>query len=97
MGAVLCRSVLFCPHTLLANIHCNESLVCFPGLWLPLHYLDWILMGTPSGYPAVALCHGGPAALDLQDPPFHTTQQFIDEVDVGVGQPRALGLGLIDS
>ena len=36
------------------------------GLWLLLHYQYWILTGTPLGYPVVALCHGDPAALDLQ-------------------------------
>jgi hypothetical protein len=35
-------------------------------------------MGIPLRNPVVALCHGDPAALDLQDLPFHTFQQFID-------------------
>ena len=39
-----------------------------------------MLKGTPLRYPVVALCHGGPAALDLQDQPLHVLQQFIDEV-----------------
>ena len=42
----------------------------------------------------VALCHGDPAALDLQDWPLSELQQFIDGVDVGVGQFKALGLGV---
>jgi hypothetical protein len=40
-------------------------------LWLLWHHQYWILMGTPPGYPVVALCHGDPAALDQYDWPFH--------------------------
>lgn len=50
--------------------------------------------GTPLGYPVAVLCHGDPAALYLQIWPLHMLQQFIDEVDVGVGQIIALVLGL---
>ena len=42
----------------------------------------------------IALCHEDPAALELQDWTLHTLQQFIDGVDVGVGQLKALDLGL---
>lgn len=38
--------------------------------------------------------HGDPAALHLQAWSLHALQQFIDGVDVGVGQPKALDLGL---
>ena len=41
------------------------------------------------------LCH--PVTLDLQDWPLHTLQQFIDGVDVGVGQLKALDLGICGS
>jgi hypothetical protein len=41
------------------------------------------------GHPAVARCHGDPAALVT----LHKLQQFIDGVDVGVGQLKALNLG----
>ena len=41
-----------------------------------------------------ALCHGDPAALDEQVWPFHMLQQFIDDVDFGVGQLKALDLSL---
>ena len=61
------------------------------SLALP-HHQYWDLTGTPLGYPAVALCHECPAALNLQDWPLHTLQQFIDGVDVGVGQFKALDL-----
>lgn len=43
--------------------------------------------------PVAALCHGAPAALDLQVMSLHMLQQFIDEVDVGVGHLTVLVLG----
>ena len=42
-------------------------------------------MYTPSHQPAV---------LVLEEEPFHMPQNFIGEVDVGVGQLKALNLGL---
>jgi hypothetical protein len=55
-----------------------------PGFWLLLHYQDCILTGTPLEYPVVVSCHGNPEALDLQDWPFHTLQEIIqDGVDLG--------------
>ena len=36
-----------------------------------------------SWFPAVALCHRDPAALEQQDC-FHVSQQFTDAVEVGV-------------
>ena len=47
----------------------------------------------PLRYPVVVLGHGDTAALDLQDQPLHSLQQFIDEANVGVHQLRALDLG----
>ena len=44
---------------------------------------------APLRYPVIALCHGDPAALCLQD--LHV---FIDKVDVGVDQLKALSLSL---
>jgi len=76
--------------SLLANVHCNESLVWFE---VSSFYQYWIVTGAPLRYPVFALCHGGPSALDLQDWPFHTLQQIIDGVDIGVGQLKALDLG----
>ena len=78
-------------HTrLLANVRCNESLV-----WLLLCYQYWILTGTPLGYPAIALSHGDPQALNLQDQPLYILQQqFIGGEEVWVGQTKALDLGL---
>ena len=51
-------------------------------------------MGTPLGYPVVALCHGDPAVLNLQGQPLHSLQQSIDGIDDGVGQLKALDLDL---
>ena len=53
------------------------------------------LIGAPLGYPVVALCHGDPAALDLQDWLFHGTQPFTDDIDLGIGQHRTLDLSLV--
>lgn len=47
--------------------------------------------------PAAALCDGAPAALNLHVMSLHMLQQFIDEVDVGVGQLTVLVLGLSGS
>jgi hypothetical protein len=52
--------------------------------WLLLHYQYENLIGT-LGYHIVALCHGDPASLDIQDWPFHALQLFIDWVDFGGG------------
>jgi hypothetical protein len=43
---------------------------------------------TPLRYPAVVLCHRDPAALDLQDWPFHEGQQLTGDVDLGWGNPK---------
>ena len=56
--------------------------------------LYWTLTRMPLGHPVVVLCDGDPAALILHDLPLHAVQQFIDEVDVGVSQPKALDLAL---
>ena len=45
-----------------------------------------------SSRTVVALCHGDPAALVLQDQRLQMLQQFIDGVYVGVGQLQALSL-----
>ena len=79
---------------LLANVHCNELLVCFEA--------DGFCYAVYTGFSQDflldslfdALCHGDAAALDLQNQPFHPLQQIIDVVDVGVDQLKALDLGL---
>lgn len=95
MEAEVCHKVYPFVHTsLLENIHCNESLVWFEtsGFCYILSVLDphWNVSQISCG----ALCHGDPAALHLQDWPFHALQQFIPEVDVGMGQLKALDLSL---
>ena len=40
-------------------------------LWLLLSYQYQTITRTPLSYPVAALCHGDPAALDLQDWPLH--------------------------
>ena len=54
-----------------------------------------MLTRTPPSYPVVALCHGDPAALEQQDWPWHDSQSFTKDVDVGVGQLRALDLSWV--
>ena len=49
---------------------------------------------TPLGYPVVALCHGDPAGLGLQDRSLHVLQKIINWVDVGAGQLITLFLSL---
>ena len=41
-----------------------------------------------------SLCHGNPAALDLQVWPLSLLQEFIDGVEVALSQLRVLDLGL---
>jgi hypothetical protein len=82
-------------HTsLLTNVHCDDLLVWCKASWLLLLYQYWNLTGTPLGYPVVVLCPGDPVGLDLWDGPLHMLQHFIDGVDVGVSQFKALDLGL---
>lgn len=57
----------------------------------------WILTGTPLGYPAIALSHGDPQALNLQDQPLYILQQqFIGGEEVWVGESKALDLSWSD-
>jgi hypothetical protein len=51
-------------------------------------------MGTPLRYPIVDPCHGDLAALELQNPHLCELQKLINRVDVGMGQFKALDLGL---
>lgn len=69
------HSTCFCPKSF--TYKCLLGLV--PKRWL-LHHQSWILSGTPLRCPAVALCHGDPSALGLQD--HHGLQQFSVAVDV---------------
>jgi hypothetical protein len=62
-----------------------------------LSVLDPHISRTPLAHPIVALYHGKPAALDLQDQHLHTLQQIIDGADIGVGRLKALDLALSGS
>jgi hypothetical protein len=85
-----CRNCIpFCPKEL-ANVYVNESSIWRPLASAILSVLDTHLL---SRYSVVVLCHGDPAALSLQDQLFCLLQQFIDGVDVGVDQLKALDLG----
>jgi hypothetical protein len=90
----ICLTVYPFPQTAsLANDHCSEPLVWFEASGFCPTIIPGSSQGLLSDNPAVALGHGASAALDLWDPPLQTPQQFIDRVDVGVDQLRALGLG----
>jgi hypothetical protein len=85
--AVVCHSVIS-QYTILSTLLCMQMVIAvshWAGL-RPLasaHHQFWTLSRTPLCYPAVALCH---ESLQLQ--------QFIGGVDAGVGQLKALDLGL---
>lgn len=73
--------------------HRSELLVCFETSGFCCSTNPGSSLGTPLRDP-VALCHGEPAALVLQDQPLHMLQQLISGVDVRVGQlKQSLGLG----
>jgi hypothetical protein len=77
----------------LANIHCNQSLVCFEILV----FCDTINIESLVGLlPVIGLlpCHGDSAALDKQYWLFHASQSFSEDIDFGVGQLRAQDLSL---
>lgn len=46
-----------------------------------------------SGYSVVVLCRGDLGALEQPHWPFHVSLPFTDDIEFGVGQFRALGLG----
>ena len=51
--------------SLLANVHCNQSVISLvQGLWLTATLSK---LGPHQDYSVVALCHGDPTTLDLQD------------------------------
>ena len=51
-----------------------------------------LVTGTFLGSPGVALCQREALALVLQDRTLHMLRQFIEKVDVGVSQLKALDL-----
>lgn len=58
------------------------------------HYRYCAFSSTPLEYSVIPLCHGGSVALYQHDRPLHIPQQFINEVDVGLGQLIAMVLSL---
>jgi len=61
------QSVPFVYTSLLAKVHCIESLVL--RLCLLLHYQYWIFTGTSLGFLTVVLCHGESACFsELSSP-----------------------------
>ena len=60
------HSIPFCPHFFACKCSLQWVIGLVWGLWLLLHYQYWILIRTPLG---VALYHGDPAPLVLQDCP----------------------------
>lgn len=65
-------SVPFVYTPLLAHVHCSE-----PFFQLEASGFCCITTQTPLTYPVVALYHGGHAALDLSDQPFHELRQIV--------------------
>ena len=66
----------FWPHIFICKCLLQWVIGLIQGFWLLLHNQYWIFMGTLLRYPVVALCHRDLPALDLQNKPFHTLQQF---------------------
>lgn len=62
--------------------------------WSDLRSLPSATLSILDLHRAVALCHGYPEALDLQDWPFYMLQQFIDGVDMsGISHRSESGPG----
>lgn len=79
--------------SLLARVHCDESLVGLSPLVSPtLSMLDshWILLG----YTVITLCPGDSAGLGLQERLLRVLLQIMDWVNVEVGHLTTLVLGL---
>lgn len=88
------HNILFCPNRFICNCSLQRVISLVGGLSFLLHCQYWILTWTPFTCTAVALCHGDTVPLVLQDWVFHIPHQFLDWVNVGMGQLKALDLGL---
>ena len=95
MEVVMCHGVSHSVSFCLKHVH-YKSLVWFKA---QASSASSILDNyrAPLRYPIIALCNGDPLALDLQEWLLHKLQQFTDGVDAGVGQLKALDLGLVGS
>lgn len=75
----------------LANVPCNESLVCFETSGFRDTISSHQDYPSSSGFLLVTLLL--PCVVDfqdLQDWPFHTSQIFVDDTDLGLDHLRAL-------
>lgn len=84
MEVVMCHGVSHSVSFCLKHVH-YKSLVWFKDFGFCCTINTGSLLGLFDNL-VVALCHGDPVALDLQDWPLHLFQKFTDQVDVVVGQ-----------
>ena len=79
--------------SLLANVHCNESLFWFEDCGL----CDTISIGSSLGlfsYFVLAKCQGNSEILKKKAWPIHVSESLTDDVDLEIGHLRARDLGL---
>ena len=87
-----CLSTHLCVHS-----DAHDSLIWFQASGFCYTINTGSLLGLLIGHPVAAQCHREPVVSDLSDCSFYVLQQFIDGVDIRVGQLKALDLGLDDS
>lgn len=92
MEAVVCQSHTL--QTFIANLYLQTFIAVSHWSLTLLGYQYCILTGTSFWY-HVVLCHRDPVTLNLQDHLFHVLQQFINEIDVPVGQLKGLGVSWV--
>jgi len=97
VDAGVCHSVSysmpFCPNIFICKFSLQWVIGLVWSLWLLLWYQYWILTRTLLRY-SIALCHGDPAVLNLQDWPLLSFLRFIDGTDVGGEPTQSPGPGL---
>jgi hypothetical protein len=87
------HSLSLCPHIFPCKYSFHWVISPAWDPWLLWDHQYCILTLTPPGYSTVALCHGNPVFLGQP----HTPQPLADNMDLGVGQLKALDLGLGNS
>lgn len=81
-------SIPFCLN-IFTYTYWNESLIWFEASG----FCSTVNTGSRDSVGCfVVLCHGDPSALVLQDQLLHSLWQFIDRVDIGIGELKALAL-----
>jgi len=89
------QGIPICPCNLLANVCCNKSLVWFKASGF------CYTINTGSSLGPLSHILFLPCIIEILQfwsaGTFHALQQLIDRVDVGVGQLKALDLGLVGS